>query len=140
MLAGGGAEAENVRELISAAGLKDSVYLPGVVTDPIAIISCMDVYVSVGVGDTAGVSMIEAAMCKKPVVGIQMIESYVTKEDDWFWSHVDTQEVANKIIALLQDEHLRNDTALKQKCEVNERFNSKAMFMAYKSFYQQLMS
>ncbi len=139
VLAGGGAEAEKVKELIQAEGLTDSVYLPGVVTDSIAMMSNMDVYVSVGVGDTAGISMIEAAMCKVPVIGIQMIEGYVTKEDDWFWSHVNVQEVANKIIALLEDEHLRNDIASKQYDRVNEKFNSKAMFAAYKSFYEQLV-
>jgi glycosyltransferase involved in cell wall biosynthesis len=139
ILAGSGSEHDRIVELIKECGLTGKVFLPGLVTDPAAYISHMDVYVSVGVGGTAGISMIEAAMCKVPVIGIQLVESYVTREDDWFWSHVDTCEVAKKIICLLQDENKRNAIAVQQCQLVNKKFNSSAMFKSYKSFYEQIM-
>lgn len=140
ILAGSGAEKDRIIELIGEHGLTKKVFLPGLVTDPSAYISNMNVYVSVGVGGTAGISMIEAAMCKVPVIGIQLIESYITKNDDWFWSHVDTFEVANKIITLLQNEESRNAIALRQYQLVNDKFNSSAMFNAYNSFYKKIIS
>ena len=96
----------------------------------------MDVYVSVSVGETSGISMIEAAMCKVPVVGIKLTENYQTKDTDWIWSHTDTKEVVKKIIFLLQNEEECNKLAARQYKFVTSHFISEAMYSSYKSFYE----
>lgn len=139
VLGGAGEEYGKIEELIKAEGLAQNFHLIGLVNDPLPIISAMNVYVSVSVGETAGVSMIEAAMCSIPVVGIQLSENYKAQSEDWIWSNTDTKEVAKKIIGLLQDDDCRNKLALLQNKYALERFTSQAMFKNYLSFYQQMM-
>lgn len=139
VMAGGGAEKERVTELFREQGILNRVLLPGLVTDPVSVMSNMDVYVSVGVGSTAGISMIEAAMCKVPVVGIQLIETHITSDLDWFWSDTDIEKVAKKIVDLLKNEALRNSVVIKQHEYVNEKFTSSAMYNLYDSFYKRVM-
>lgn len=140
IMAGSGSEQEKITELIKEHGLAAKVFLPGLVTDPAACISNMDVYVSVSVGGTAGISMIEAAMCKVPVVAIQLIESHVTSDQDWFWSNTDTDKVANQIISLVKDETLRKSVILKQHSYVNEKYTARAMYSQYDTFYRRVLA
>ncbi len=139
ILGGGGIEFDKIKELIEAAGLSAHVQMPGLVNDPPAVISNMDIYVSVCVGETAGISMVEAALCKVPVVGIQMTEDYQAKPGDWFWSHIDTREVAKKIIFLLQNLEERKALAEQQYKYVNENLTTEAMYGSYASFYKELL-
>ena len=56
--------------------------------------------------------MIEAAMCKVPVVGIQLLENYKAEESDWVWSHVDLKKVAERIVFLLKNEEERKNVVI----------------------------
>ena len=114
--------------------------MPGFLNDPIATMSNMDIYVSLSVGAVTGISMVEAAMCNVPVVGIQMIENYQAKDDDWVWSHTDINEVAKKIILLLQNTEERNRIAEAQFKYVTTNFTSEAMYVSYDSFYRKILS
>ncbi len=140
IIAGDGLEQSNMYKLREEYGMVDLIHMPGLVANPKEVMQQMDLYVSLGVRDIAGISMIEAAMCKVPVVGIQVDASYTTKEEDWFWSHTDTKKVAEKMIELLQQEELRSQVAHKQYSYVNTHFTSKAMFEKYKNFYEELIN
>jgi glycosyltransferase involved in cell wall biosynthesis len=138
LLIGGGDEFDKIKMLVDDSGLKENIHLTGTINDPTFAISIMDIYVSVSVGETAGISMVEAAMCKVPVVAIQLTENYKAKADDWFWSNTDIMEVAQKIVYLLQNPDERNKLAAKQKEYVNRHFTSEAMYFSYNSFYKEI--
>lgn len=136
ILGGSGEEYDKIKNLAREKGLSGNFHLIGLVNEPIQIISNLDIYVSVSVGETAGISMIEAAMCNVPVVGIQMIENYTAKEEDWVWSHTDISEVAKKIIFLLQNTEARNLLKTKQNQYVTNNFTAAAMYSSYDLFYK----
>jgi len=139
VIAGGGIESSTIKTLIEEQGLSNNVSMPGIVNNPTSLISHMDMYVSVSVGATGGISMIEAAMCNTPVIAIQLTENYKTKNQDWFWSHTDINEVAKKIIFLLQNDEKRNELIRNQNKFVNKHLTTEAMHSSYHSFYEELL-
>lgn len=140
ILAGDGIEYERIKTLIKNKGLSQFIHLPGLINNPTALMANLDIYVSLSAGETGGISMIEAAMCNVPVVGIQLIENYKAKKDDWVWSHTDLKEVAGKIIFLLQNVQERNKLAEDQHKYVNSKFTSDAMYTAYYNFYKKIVN
>lgn len=140
VLGGGGEEYERIEKLIKEQELSGYFHMLGLVNEPVPIISNMDVYVSVSVGETGGISMIEAAMCNVPVVAIQLTENYQTKEGDWVWSDTNTDEVAKRVVSLLQNEEERRKLARDQNEYVKKRFTSEAMYYSYDSFYKKIIN
>ena len=140
ILAGSGIEFDKIKNDIEERGLSNHIHMPGFLNDPVATMSNLDIYVSLSVGAITGISMIEAAMCNVPVVGIQMIENYQAKNDDWVWSHTDIKEVAKKIISLLQNTEERNKLAEDQYKYVSKYFTSEAMYSSYDSFYKKILT
>jgi glycosyltransferase involved in cell wall biosynthesis len=140
VMAGGGSEFDKIKQLTAEAGIGELVHMPGIINNPAAFIVNMDVYVSVSVGETVGISMIEAAMCNIPVVGIQLSKNYQAKETDWVWAGSNASEVANKIIFLLQNMDERKKLADKQNIHAINNFTSAAMYNGYTSFYKKAMT
>lgn len=138
ILAGGGSEFDRIKKLVEESGIKENIHMLGTINNPAFTISKMDIYVSVSVDEFAGISMIEAAMCKVPVVGIQLLENYKAKNDDWIWSHTDIMEVAKRIILLLQNTDERKKLASNQNEHAKKYFSSEAMYTAYNSFYKEM--
>ncbi len=138
VIGGEGTEFEKLKSLVKEYELTEQVHIPGLINNPVLTISGMDVYVSISVGETTGVSMIEAAMCKVPVVGIQLLENYQPKEDDWVWSSTDLNMVAAKIMFLLQNNEEREKQAETQSNYVNSHFTAEQMFASYETFYNVL--
>lgn len=136
IMGGNGAEYENMVNLIREKGLTKNFHMIGMVNEPAKVMSVLDAYVSINVGATTGISMIEAAMCNVPVVGIQLIQGYKTQETDWVWSDEKTGAVAKKIIYLLQNEDERIKLKSIQKDYVNRHFTSEAMYNSYNNFYK----
>lgn len=140
VLGGDGIEMKNLKALVKENKLAEAFYLPGLVINAASVIVNFDMYVSVSVGKTTGISMIEAAMCKVPVVGIQLIEDYTATDEDWVWSHTSLDEVAKKITHLLQNENERQALAQKQYDYVASHFTSDAMYASYDRFYKKIIS
>ena len=140
ILGGNGIEFEKIKLLTAENKLTDTFYMPGLVDGAAEMISNMDLYVSISVGETTGISMIEAAMCKVPVVGIQLTEGYISTDEDWVWSHTDLNKVAEKIIFLLENELERKALADKQFKYVNEHFTADTMYASYNAFYKRVIS
>lgn len=139
ILGGTGEEYDNIENLVKEKGLTGNFHLIGLVNDPAKVIANMDVYISLSVGDMGGISMIEAAMCNVPVIGIQMVENYKAKNDDWVWSHTDSAEVAKKIIFLLKNPGDRDKLKEDQNIYVKKHFTAEAMYNGYNYFYQQIL-
>lgn len=140
ILGGSGEEYDKIKSLVDEAGLTGNFHLIGLVNDPVQVLSTLDLYISLSVGGVAGISMIEAAMCNVPVVGIQMIENYKRKTDDWVWSDRDINEVATKAISLLQNREELNKLREDQNQYVKKHFTSEAMYNAYHSFYKRIQA
>ena len=140
VLGGSGEEQGKIEKLVNELGLADHFHLLGLVNEPAKVIANLDVYVSVSVGETAGISMIEAAMCMVPVVGIQLIENYQTKKEDWVWSATDINAVAGKIIFFLTHQKESYDYAVGQEAYVKKQFSSATMYKAYRSFYEAVIN
>lgn len=140
VLGGDGVELENIKSLIGEYRLSDTVHMPGLIKVAADTISNLDVYVSVSVGKTTGISMIEAAMCKVPVVGIQLIKDYTATDGDWVWSHNNLAKVADRVIFLLQNEAERKKLAEKQYEYVANNFTSDAMYKSYDAFYKKIIA
>ncbi len=140
ILGGDGSEFEKIKLLAVENKLADIFHMPGLVNVAAEMISNFDVYVSISVGKTTGISMIEAAMCKVPVVGIQLTENHESTDDDWVWSHTDLNKVAEKIIFLLENETERKALAEEQFNFVNKHFTADAMYASYNAFYKRVIS
>jgi glycosyltransferase involved in cell wall biosynthesis len=140
IMVGAGSEMEKIQALIQAEGLSSKVSLPGLVNRPAEIVQQLDVYVSLSVGETAGISMIEAAMCRLPVVAIQLTPGYVMKPEDWVWSDTDLAKVAEKIIHLLTDAVAAKELSGKQYAFVNMHYTAEAMYRAYHDFYKKVLN
>mgnify|MGYP001571030514 FL=1 len=84
--------------------------------------------------------MIEAAMCKIPVVGIQLLEGYKADESDWVWSHTDLKKVAERIVFLLKNQKEREQLIEEQYDYVVNNLTSDAMYSYYKSFYKKVLN
>lgn len=140
ILGGDGIEFEKIKLLAAENKLTDIVHMPGLVKVAAEMIGNLDVYVSISVGKTTGISMIEAAMCKVPVVGIQLTEDYVSSDEDWVWAHTDLNKVAERIIFLIENEDERKALAEKQFKYVNEHFTADAMYASYDAFYKKVIS
>lgn len=139
VLGGNGTEYDRIEFLKSEAGLNDTFHMVGLISgDPCILMSKFNIYVSVSVGNTTGVSMIEAAMCKVPVVGVQLLENYIATERDWVWSHTDLRKVAERVVFLLKNEKERQNVIDQQYNYVTTNLTSEAMYLSYDLFYREL--
>ena len=80
-------------------------------------------------------------LCKKinAAKKIQLTANYQAKNSDWVWSDTNTEEVAKKIIYLLQNKEERNALAENQNTYAAKHFTSEAMYTAYNSFYRNIL-
>ena len=139
ILGGDGTEYEKIENLRIKDKLEDSFHMIGLISDnPCNVISKLDVYISVSVGNTTGVSMIEAAMCKVPVIGIQLLENYKATEKDWVWSHTDLNKVAERAVFLIDNKKERQKVIDQQYNYVVNNLTSDAMYSSYNLFYKEV--
>jgi len=139
VIAGSGPEHETVKRMVQEHNLEQQVHLAGLVKNPSLPFSVMDLYVSLSVGATAGVSMFEAALSRLPVVAIQLQEGYKTQESDWFWSSTNDQQIAERIIQLLNCSEKRSALAKQQYSFVKTYHSTEAMASSYVSVYNNLL-
>lgn len=139
VMAGAGPELEKIQTLLGEANLSAKVCFTGLINKPAEVILNLDIYVSVSVGETAGISMIEAALCQLPVVAIQLTPDYTMQAEDWVWSNNDPKMVGQKIVQLITDESHKKALSVKQFQFVSKNFTAEAMYNAYKTFYQKVI-
>ena len=136
VLGGEGVERSIIEARIMEYGLEKNFHLIGLLDDPQTVLMNIDLYVSVSVGDITGISMIEAAMCKLPVISIQMLDSYTAQKTDWCWSSSQLSEVSTRAIDLVKDENQRKKLGNTQYDYVMNNLTSLSMFNKYLDFYK----
>jgi glycosyltransferase involved in cell wall biosynthesis len=139
VIAGEGPEKEHVLSLVDHYQLRNQVHMAGLVLNPSLPFSVMDLYISLNVGATSGVSMFEAALSNLPVVAIQMTENYVAKPTDWVWSSTSDAAIADRLIHLLQNPEEKNALANRQNTYVQKYHSTEAMAAAYDTLYRSLL-
>jgi glycosyltransferase involved in cell wall biosynthesis len=139
VIAGSGPEFENLTRIVHEFNLEQQVHFAGLVENPLLPFSIMDLYISLGVGSTAGVSMFEAALAGLPVIAIQLQEGYETKDTDWFWSGNSDQQIALKIVELLNSPDLRSEMSARQNNYVKQNHSTEVMVTSYQSIYESML-
>jgi glycosyltransferase involved in cell wall biosynthesis len=114
IMGGSGTEEQILKTEIERLSLQKNITMIGLVSNPVNLMSVLDVYVSLSVQSNVGISMIEAAMCKTCVVGYQLNDLYTTNDLDWVWSSNDLDLLAAKIIHLLKNDSERREMISKQ--------------------------
>ena len=138
VLGGDGTERAELERLVEQESIKGKFHLLGMVQNPAELYPAFDIYISVCVGNVGGLSIIEAAMCRTPIVGIQLLEMYEANEKDWIWTHSDLKALAAKIAELVSDKKNLAALAEEQERHAHENFSSNAMYSRYVDFYASL--
>lgn len=139
LIGGAGPEMENVRELAKKHKIESQVHLPGLIVDSSIAFSAIDIYISLSIGSLTGLSMMEAALFKIPVVGIQLFKGYTTKPKDWVWSSNNDWEIAVEIKRLVDNKDERTNVSDKQYQYVLNNHTTPVMASRYKEFYDRVM-
>jgi glycosyltransferase involved in cell wall biosynthesis len=138
VLGGDGAEMENLKNFMKDKPYSKNFHLVGLVQTPADLLAHIDIYVSLCVGETAGISMIEAGISGAPVVAYQLSPTVQEEGAGWFWWSRDEKRLADKIIQLLKDEEHCRLYAAQQKTFIEENLTARAMCDAYLRFYNSL--
>lgn len=140
MLIGGeGGERGLLEETARERGVADQVHMPGLVLDPAEPISLMDLFVTVNVGPITGIAALEAAFLGVPIIAIQLVKDHRPAEDDWIWSSSEPDELARKIVELLNDRAALKRLASRQRATARNRFTIEAMAQAYDELYHEAL-
>lgn len=140
IIGGDGESFDLLKEKVIALNLEKFVHLPGLIIDATLARSVMSVYLSINIGAVTGIAGIEAAAEGKPVISLQMDETYSNLESDWIWSDSDTDKVAEEIIKLIHDEKLRLEISEKQFKYVQSNLQSDVMAKSYENLYNRLLN
>lgn len=135
LLGGEGPQRQAIARRARELGISDRVHLPGLVLDPAALFTEMDLYLTVNVGPVTGIAAIEAALAGLPVIAVQMNGEYVASADDWIWSSPDPQSVARRARELLADSDARAALAERQCRYAREKHSVVRMARAYSRLY-----
>ena len=139
IIGGNGPEMENMKQLIDDNNLSKKIQLIGLVNNATEVLVNLDLYISLSVDSAAGISMIEAAMCKIPVVAIQLNKNYKRKDTDWIWSDADPSKVSTKTISLLQNENEQSSYQKNQYDYLISNLTSEVMYNKYEKLYKALL-
>lgn len=102
-LGGEGSEWDNLQKYSHELGIKPLLTMPGLVLSATDFLNGLDLYITLNVEETTGISGLEAVFQGIPVIGIQLTPGYQVKTTDWIWSSQNPANVAIKISELLKD-------------------------------------
>lgn len=137
---GDGDEKESIVQRLKHAQIHKYFSFPGLIQDPFPAMSIMNIYVTMNVGATTGISGLEAASQGLPVVAIQMLNGYTADENDWIWSSVETDAVADRVLSLIRNELARSALGDFQKKYVHDNLSSGVMANRYIDYYKDLIT
>jgi glycosyltransferase involved in cell wall biosynthesis len=139
LMGGDGAERGAIERDAAAAGISDSLHLPGLIERVELPLSITDLYVTANVGPVPGVAGLQAIAAGIPVIAIQLSNEYASSEKDWIWSSRDPQAVARQAVQLLQSAELRKELSARQKAHLTANHSAEAMARNYESLYREAM-
>ena len=133
LLAGNGPKEQELQDQIASLGLQDTVKLLGYRTDLERVTPAMDLVVSCSHREGLPLNIIEAMLCKKPVVASHNRGHDELVEDGrtgYLLQAEDIHGFADRIMALAENDHL--------KLELGETGRRKAMLYNVKSVKREL--
>ncbi len=149
IIGGDGPERRNLEELIKTLELERNVFLPGFLAAeefPLFMKAC-DVFILPSIidrsGDTEGSAtiLLEAMACETPVVGTNVggIPYAITDgEGGFIVDQKSSEQIAEKIILLLEDESLRRKMGERGRKVVKERFDWEIVARRYVGEFKKL--
>lgn len=137
IMGGDGVEFQNIQNMLADKPFQKNFHMIGLVQYPADVLQHLNLYISLSVGSTAGISMIEAAFCNVPVLGFQLLKDYEAESGDWVWSANDEANLAEKAIELLKNPGELNRYAEKQRNYCDTNFSAEAMYQSYLTLYTQ---
>jgi glycosyltransferase involved in cell wall biosynthesis len=102
------------------------------------IFSLCDYYLTANVESMTGLTGIESALCKTPVIAIQWQQDYEGR-DDWIWSSTEIEEIALKICKDLSNREYLERLSDNQYHYAVQNLTAEAMSKKYLSFYEALL-
>jgi glycosyltransferase involved in cell wall biosynthesis len=138
VLGGEGALLTELRDKIRRSGVSDRFHLLGLVEDPLLVMSSLSVYLTLNVRETTGISGIEAALCRVPIVALQLEESHAVGPADWIWSSASASEVTAECVEMLRNPGRRALAEEKQYQVAENLFVADKMVERYLEFYESL--
>jgi len=134
-LGGEGPERALLKSASTKLGLDSSLHFFGVVSDPNDFLSDVCVYVTLCVREISGMAGLEAVLAGVPVVGIQLDQTYETKNEDWIFSSASIDRVSERISQLLSSPDLRAATVSDQTRYIFDNLTIQRMADSYLNVY-----
>lgn len=112
ILAGAGSQYGSLLNLAESLGVSKELSMPGLILDARDVLEEIDVYISLNTEEVTGIAGLEAVLAGKPVIGIQLSQTYSQGEYDFIWSNQDLSRVARQVVNYLENpsESLRAKT------------------------------
>lgn len=131
LIAGSGELEQELRDYALAKGVDDVVLFLGFVTDMKSFLSNIDIFALPSLWEGFGQAQVEAMMQKIPVVAWDVSsipEVVVHEETGYLCAALDTECYAARLLALMQDEGLREKLGKNGRARVLEHFEMRKTF------------
>ena len=135
VIAGEGAGRERLEAAIAQSEIAGRVSLPGQVASAGTTAIAFDVYLTLAVGDAAGIAALEAIYAGVPVIGLQLDKRRQRNPSDLLWSSTSVAEIASQAVALSLDPVTAKRENKRQQEIATARHSVGAMQLAYDDVY-----
>lgn len=143
VLVGRGPDLEKLRDIAQSMGLGDNVVLPGFVDDLWDTMSCFDVFVLSSLHEGLPTVIIESLAMGIPAVATRVggtPEIITDGQDGFLTTPKAPEEIAEKVLMLLQDDGLRSRMSQAGRETARRKFDIKRRVKEVEEIYSQLTS
>ena len=126
VILGNGEERENLLKMTAEYGLNDAVIFAGYADSVLNYISGSDILVAPSMAEAFGLVVLEAYSCAKPVVAFNVTafnENIIDNETGCLATPYDINELAQKIIYLLNNKNIATKFGLQGKILLKQQFS-----------------
>ncbi len=142
LIVGEGNEEQNLRQLINALGLQDTVKLLGFRDDIPDILTLIDVYVCSSISEGLSLSILEAMASARPIVATQVggnSELIIDNENGFLVPSGDSEALAAKMQILIESRSLRTAMGMRSRQLAESTFSLRKMIDVYQKLYEELL-
>jgi len=142
LIVGDGPEREELVRFAFRLGLKDHVIFTGYRRDVLRILSVSDIFALATLWEGLSMVILEAMVMAKPVVTTNVVgnpELVVDGVTGFLVPPRDAEGLANRILALLQDENLRKRMGAAGRRRIEEKFTIEKMVSETERLYEELL-
>ena len=118
---GGGGMKSEIKRMVNEFGLKDNIIFTGVKFNPYPYMALADIYVQTSRFEGFGLTINEARILNKPVVSTNfpVVYNQIRDGENGLICEMNGESIAEKIMLLVNDRHLRETLVEATKQEVN---------------------